>query len=128
MAFRMAGRGESVYNKNISKTRKRPAEYQNPMKETRTMSQITAEEVAQVQAKTREINQTLKASPEMRARYVADPVAFLTGAGLPPAAAQSLVAHIARDKDGGEVSGYDYYDDYYSGYSSSDSDSMEYGN
>ena len=90
------------------------------------MSQITAEEIATVQAKTREINQSLKTNPDMRAKYVADPAGFLTGAGLPAAAAKSLLAMIARDKGGNEVSGYDYDDDYYSGYSSSDADSMEY--
>lgn len=95
------------------------------------MSQITPEEIAAVQAKTREINQTLKADPELRVKYVADPVAFLIGAGLPPAAAQSLVAHIARDKDGGEVSGYDAYtDEHYpglsSGFSSADYDGLDF--
>ncbi len=93
------------------------------------MTTPTPEEIAAVQAKTREINQTLKSDPDLRAKYVANPVAFLTGAGLPAAAAQSLVAHITREQDGGEVSGYDAYtDEHYpglsSGFSSDDYDGM----
>ena len=91
------------------------------------MSTPTTEEIATVQAQTRAINAQLKADPTLRDRYVADPTTFLTAAGLPEGAARSLVARIAQDKDGSEVSGYDYYDDYYSGYSASDRDSMEYG-
>jgi len=91
------------------------------------MSTPTTEEIVTVQAQTRAINAQLKADPTLRARYVADPTAFLTAAGLPEGAARSLVARIAQDKDGSEVGGYDYNDDYYSGYSASDRDSMEYG-
>ena len=91
------------------------------------MATPTTEEIATVQAQTRTINAQLKADPALHAKYAADPTGFLTAAGLPADAARSLVARIAQDKDGSEVSGYDYYDSYYSGYSASDRDSMEYG-
>ena len=80
------------------------------------MATPTTEEIAAVQAQTRTINAQLKADPTLRAKYAADPTGFLTAAGLPADAARSLVARIAQDKDGSEVSGYDGSDAYWNGY------------
>ena len=88
------------------------------------MATPTTEEIAAVQAQTRTINAQLKADPTLRAKYTADPTGFLTAAGLPAAAAHSLVALIKREADGGEVSGYDSTDDYYSGYTVHERESM----
>jgi hypothetical protein len=84
----------------------------------------TTEEIVQIQNQTREINSRLKADPTLRAKYAADPTGFLTTAGLPAAAAHSLVALINRDADGDEVSGYDMNDDFYTGYPHGDRDTL----
>lgn len=85
----------------------------------------TTEEIAQIQNQTREINSRLKADPTLRAKYTADPTGFLTNAGLPPAAARSLVALVKREADGNEVSGYDMNDDFYTGFPQGDRDTLE---
>jgi len=84
----------------------------------------TTEEIAQIQNQTRTINARLKADSGQRAQYVADPTGYLTNAGLPAAAAHSLVALVKREADGDEVSGYDMNDDYYTGYPHGDRDTL----
>lgn len=88
------------------------------------MSAPTTEEIAHIQNQTRTINAQLKADPTLRAQYTADPTSYLTNAGLPADAARSLVALIKRDADGGEVSGYDMNDDFYTGYPHGDRDTL----
>jgi len=73
------------------------------------MNAPTAEEISRVHAQTREIGKKLEADAALRARYLADPVAALTGWGLPPDAARELAAKIAGEN--AEVSGYAYDSD-----------------
>jgi len=73
------------------------------------MNAPTAEEISRVHAQTREIGKKLEANAALRARYLADPVAALTGWGLPPDAARELAAKIAGEN--AEVSGYAYDSD-----------------
>lgn len=83
------------------------------------MNTPTAQQISQVHATTREIGTKLKNDPAQRAQYLADPVAALTGWGLPPDAAQELAAKIAQENAAGkntgaevpEVSGYAYDSD-----------------
>lgn len=73
------------------------------------MNAPTAKEISRVHAQTREIGKKLEADAALRARYLADPVAALTGWGLPPDAARELAAKIAGEN--AEVSGYAYDSD-----------------
>ena len=74
------------------------------------MSTPNDAEFARVQSLITQTGERLGSDAGFKAQYQADPVAALTGAGIPQDAARRVVGLVAKAKGEDEVSGYDDYD------------------